>query len=131
MKRKVLIVQDDPAVLEQQIQVVRHLGCETLVARDGIRGWETAKRERPDAILLDVSAPVCGGASLLRRLKGEPSTQAIPVAVITDRLGECDFGSGALMALSKPFTTRALQVVLLNLLTQPKRAAKPALGRAA
>ncbi len=132
MDGRILIVEDDPAVLEFELQVVRKLGFEAIAAQDGLRGWEIAKRERPDAILLDVKLPGCDGLSLARRLRTDTATRQIPIAVVTGNPEDCGFSSGSLMYLAKPFTIRALQIVVLNLLAQKKSAPKvPVLGRVA
>ena len=56
---------------------------EVVTAADGAAGIEAATRERPDAILMDLSLPEVDGWEATRRLKARPETEAIPVMALT------------------------------------------------
>lgn len=81
-RRKVLVVDDSPAVREQ---VVAWLQAEydCIEATNGAEGFSRALKEAPDAIVTDLEMPVMDGVGLLRMLHSNASSQAIPVLVIT------------------------------------------------
>ena len=82
-----------------------HGGFELLVAPDASTGRELAARA-PDAILLDVNLPDADGEDLLRDLKADPATAAIPVLVVTadasDARADSVRSAGAADYLTKP-----------------------------
>jgi len=83
------------------------------VAPDGEVGLQVARRERPDAITLDVMMPRLDGWEVLKRLKSTPETANIPVVMcsIVDNTG-LGFALGASDYLTKPIDRRALTTAL-------------------
>jgi CheY-like chemotaxis protein len=80
---KILIVEDNEMNRDMLSRRLARRGYEILIALDGEEGIATAKAERPDLILMDMSLPVIDGWEATRRLKAEPSTDAIPVIGLT------------------------------------------------
>ena len=80
--RKILIVEDVEYNRDLLVQLLEE-DYEVLTAADGAAGIEAAARERPDAILMDLSLPEIDGWEATRRLKAEPDTAAIPVIALT------------------------------------------------
>ena len=80
--RKILIVEDVEYNRDLLVQLLEE-DYEVLTAADGAAGIEAAARERPDAILMDLSLPEVDGWEATRRLKAEPDTAAIPVIALT------------------------------------------------
>jgi CheY-like chemotaxis protein len=80
---RILYVEDN----EDNIYMLRHRlerkGIEVIVANDGAEGIESARRERPDLILMDLSLPVIDGWEAARRLKASPDTQTIPIIALS------------------------------------------------
>jgi DNA-binding response OmpR family regulator len=78
---RVLVVEDDPGIAEALRVLLTRSGYEPLVVSSGPAGWQVLTRERPAAVLLDLSLPGLDGAELLQRLRegGNP----IPVVVVT------------------------------------------------
>lgn len=58
-------------------------GFEVILAVDGEQGVETARRDRPDLILMDMSLPVLDGWDATRQLKADETTRAIPLIALT------------------------------------------------
>ena len=58
-------------------------GYEMIVAEDGAKGVEAARREKPDLILMDLSLPVLSGWDAARQLKSAPETGAIPIIALS------------------------------------------------
>lgn len=82
--RTVLVVEDDPGMLEYLARTVRDAGYEVLTATDGLQVLELARSRRPDAMVLDLMLPKYGGMELLLELKLS-STSAIPLIIVTAR----------------------------------------------
>lgn len=85
---KILIVEDDPAVLRSYQSAFSQEGFEVEVAMDGLAGLEKAKLENPSLILLNVMIPKINGLEVLDRLKSDPTTMHIPVLMLTNLYGE-------------------------------------------
>lgn len=80
---RILIVDDEPDIVESLEVMLLKKGYEVLSASSGDDGLEKAKQEQPDLILLDVMMPVMDGFEVCRNLKRLPSTQHIPVLLLT------------------------------------------------
>jgi two-component system cell cycle response regulator DivK len=82
-KGRILIVEDN----EDNFQLVRFLlerdGFEVISAVNGKEGVETAMREKPDLILMDLSMPEMDGWTAAQKIKAEPETKAIPLLALT------------------------------------------------
>jgi two-component system cell cycle response regulator DivK len=81
--RTVLLVEDNEDNLVIYSTILRHAGYSVLEARDGEAGIETAQREHPALILMDVSIPLVDGWEATRRLKADPATKSIPIIALT------------------------------------------------
>jgi len=88
------------------------MGHECATASSGQEGYERAKQERPNLILMDVVMGDQNGFQTCRKLKRDPQTARIPVVLVTSKSGESDeyWGrmNGASGYLRKPFTPAAL-----------------------
>ncbi len=81
---KVLLVEDDEAVVDMYRLQLTSDGYVVLIASDGEQGFETALSETPDFIFLDLRLPKLGGFELLTRLRANPETREIPVIVLSN-----------------------------------------------
>jgi len=81
--KKVLIVDDEAAVVSYLEMVLRDEGYDTISASDGESGLQLARRERPDLLVLDISMPRASGTRLYRDLKTDPQLAATPVIIVT------------------------------------------------
>src|SRR5262249_27540226 len=84
--RRVLVVDDEEVfryVLCQHLMTPRHMVSEAATGNEALR---LARTERPDVICLDLNMPDVGGIEILRTLRTDPSTQDIPVVVVTSKL---------------------------------------------
>lgn len=106
---KILVVDDDPNVVELVRLYLERDGHEVLTASDGVAGLETARDEQPDLIVLDLMLPRMDGMEVCRTLRSESS---VPVVMLTamveedDRLAGLDLGADDYM--TKPFSPREL-----------------------
>ena len=109
MNSKVLIVEDEPTLLETLEYNLIRQGYQVCTAADGPTALEVARRERPDAIVLDIMLPGLDGFEVCRILRREMS---VPILMLTARADEVDRVVGLEMGaddyLTKPFSMREL-----------------------
>ncbi len=79
MSKKILIVDDDPQVLQTAAELLRRDGFEVVTYKEKLNRVNFIAQERPDLVLLDVNMPFLPGDELLRLLKGYPVLRDIPV----------------------------------------------------
>jgi len=79
----VLIVDDDPDLVETVSMILESKGYEVGKAYDGIEGEEAVKKRRPDVLVLDVMMPRKNGYQLCKELKANQATKGIPVVLLT------------------------------------------------
>jgi DNA-binding response OmpR family regulator len=111
------LVIDDEAPIRLLCRVnLEAEGIEVLEAPEGQSGIELAKRERPDAILLDVMMPGLDGWAVAERLLSDEDTRAIPIIFLTARADLRDrvrgLDAGGLDYVTKPFNPVDLAVLV-------------------
>ncbi|MFC1883699.1 response regulator transcription factor [Thermodesulfobacteriota bacterium] len=79
----ILVVDDDPDLVETVAMMLESKGCEVGRAYDGIEGEESIKERRPDLIILDVMMPRKDGYELCAELKAKKETSDIPIVLLT------------------------------------------------
>jgi DNA-binding response OmpR family regulator len=106
---KLLIVEDEPALLETLQYNLRRQGYQVLATRDGLDALDVARREHPDLILLDIMLPGLDGLEVCRVLRAEMNA---PILMLTARADEVDkivgLEVGADDYMTKPFSMREL-----------------------
>jgi len=115
---RVLLVDDDPGVLEATSQVLREWGYAVDEARDGETALSLARNAKPDLMLVDLMMPVMDGWTLIRRLREERVAPGVPVVVFSaDREArEKARDLNAEATLRKPFELQDLQDVVERLI---------------
>ncbi|WP_018974791.1 twitching motility response regulator PilH [Rudaea cellulosilytica] len=117
---RILIVDDSPTQLLGLKRIVEKLGHLATTAEDGAAGVDTAKREIPDLILMDVVMPNLNGFQATRTLAREPTTKHIPVILVTTKGQETDkvwgMRQGAKAYVTKPIDEKELMQAIKNLL---------------
>ena len=111
-RMRVLVVEDEAAILEL---IVYHLSREGFAVggcRDGLEALKRAGQDPPELILLDLMLPGLDGLEVCRRLKAEQATSRVPVIMVTAKGEESDIvlglGVGADDYVKKPFSPREL-----------------------
>ncbi|MCL1501457.1 two-component system response regulator [Xanthomonas nasturtii] len=119
---RILIVDDSPSQLLGIQRIVEKLGHETITATDGAAGVEAAKESLPDLVLMDVVMPNLNGFQATRTLKREPTTQHIPVILVTTKDQDTDrmwgMRQGARAYITKPFSEDELLEVMERVFSQ-------------
>lgn len=82
--KKILIVEDEPNLLELYTIALEQAGFVVSTAEDGETGYLLAKGKRPDLILLDILMPKVDGYEMLRRLKKDADTKRVSVVIFSN-----------------------------------------------
>jgi adenylate cyclase len=82
-KKKILIVDDEPELVEMLKIRLEASGYDVISASDGEEGLKRAEKEKPDLILLDIMMPGMDGLVVLARLRNNLETNFIPVIMLT------------------------------------------------
>lgn len=83
MRKKILIVDDEPDEIVFVSTLLEENGYATISAMDGVDGFEKACTERPDLVLLDILMPRRGGIEMYKHLRKNADTAGIPVVIVT------------------------------------------------
>lgn len=112
MTANILLVEDEPAILELLAFNVTQCGFHALKATDAIEAMAHINRALPDLILLDWMLPGTTGIEIARRLRADARTRNVPIIMLTARGDERDkilgLESGADDYMTKPFSPREL-----------------------
>ena len=123
MSKRVLVVEDQEGNRTILRDLLTSVGFEVLEAINGVEGIETAARERPDLILMDIQMPEMDGYEATRRIKAEPTTAAIPVIAVTSYALSGDEekakAAGCDDYVTKPFSPRALLATVRTWIERP------------
>jgi len=115
--RRILVADDDPAIIRLVATILEKEDFNVVTARDGREAYKTLQAD-PEftAAILDVVMPHITGPELVRFMKSEPKLANIPVMMMTaeqdPKLSSDSFSAGAVVFLPKPFTTAQLQIML-------------------
>ena len=114
---KILVVDDEPPIVDVLSYNLKQAGYEVIIARDGEQAVAAARRDRPDLIILDLMLPKIDGLEVFRLVRRESET---PVIMLTARDSEIDrvvgLELGADDYVVKPFSVRELMVRVKNVL---------------
>jgi two-component system response regulator VicR len=117
MSARILIVDDEPPIVDVLVYNLKRANYEVLVARDGQEALDVAQREQPDLIILDLMLPVLDGLEVCRALRRQ---RDIPIIMLTARDGEIDRVVGLEMGADdyvvKPFSVRELMARVKSVL---------------
>jgi CheY-like chemotaxis protein len=120
-KRRMLVADDDPAILRLIATILEKEDFTVVTARDGREAYKILQTD-PNftAAILDVVMPYISGPELVRYMMSEERLKQIPVMMMTaeqdPKLSADSFSAGACVFLPKPFTTAQLQIMLQMLI---------------
>jgi CheY-like chemotaxis protein len=115
--RRIIVADDDPAILRLVTTILEKEGYTVITARDGREAYKILQTDTNfTAAVFDVVMPNITGPELVRYMKTEKRLMRIPVMMMTaeqdPKLSSDSFAAGAVVFLPKPFTTAQLQIML-------------------
>ncbi|HTM47345.1 MAG TPA: response regulator transcription factor [Bryobacteraceae bacterium] len=123
--KRVLVIEDEPAILRGLADSLRFESYEVLTASDGEEGYRAARQDNPDLIVLDLMLPKLSGYEVCQRLRKEGVNT--PILMLTARSEEADrvlgLDLGADDYVAKPFAVRELMARVRALLRRAKPSA--------
>jgi len=112
MKPRVLVVDDESDFIQLLKYNLERQGFEILTASNGVEALNTARRELPDVVLLDLMLPDLDGFSICEILRSQPSTSKVPIIVVSALDGEYVRGrslqAGVACCFKKPVDMKTL-----------------------
>jgi DNA-binding response OmpR family regulator len=128
MTYSILVVEDEPNIVESLSFLMKRAGHKVRIARDGDAAIRTMQAETPDLVLLDVMLPRRDGLEVCRLIRENASWRDIRVVMLTAKGRELDRRKGMEMGadeyITKPFATREIVLCVEQLLAVPRGAAK-------
>ena len=82
-RKRVLIIEDDDDVAKILSLLLKTLDVDVLVADDGMTGFQMARDEKPDLVLVDIHLPGMNGLEVIRSIRATPKLAGLPLIVIT------------------------------------------------
>jgi two-component system phosphate regulon response regulator PhoB len=120
MADSILIVDDEPDVVDLLVFNLQKSGFKTMTARDGNVALQKARDELPGLVVLDLMLPGIDGTDVCRQLKSDPKTAHIPVVMLTAKAEEIDRIVGPQFEaddyVTKPFSPRELALRVKTIL---------------
>src|SRR5688572_11930409 len=115
--RRILVADDDPAILRLVTAILEKEHYSVVPARDGREAYKIMQSDQNfTAAIFDVVMPHISGPELVRFMKTEKRLMRIPVMMMTaeqdPKLSSDSFSAGAVVFLPKPFTTAQLHIML-------------------
>jgi len=111
-KKKIVVIEDEPDILEVLSYNLKREGYEVFTANDGHRGLSLIRRETPDLVLLDLMLPGIDGVEICGAIKKDAQTQSTLIIMVTAKGEESDIvlglGVGADDYITKPFSPKEL-----------------------
>ena len=130
MKKKILVIDDFAALLDEVSEFLSIEGYKVYTAKNGAEGIQKAIQYLPDLILCDIEMPIMNGYDVYRTLEKIPDTATIPVAFLTAKATPQDFRFGLSLGvddyLTKPFTIEELTATINKRIEKHERTYKNA-----
>jgi len=123
-KTKILVVDDDPQALMLMEAMLTPHGYDVVLINDGKQAIQTARKEKPDLILLDIMMPDMDGYTIANKIKKEETIKNIPIVMVTalGLDGNKVFASiaGASAYINKPIDKKVLLETVAHFLPDSK-----------
>jgi len=120
LKKRILVVDDEPSILETIKFHLEISDYDVISAVDGMEALKLARDGKPDLILLDLMLPKIDGYKVCKMLKMDRRYKNIPIVMLTAKAGSVDevagYQSGADGYVKKPFDLEALSSVVEEML---------------
>ena len=125
MTYSILVVEDEPNILDSLCFLMKQAGHRVRVARDGDAAIRTIQAQVPDLVLLDVMLPRRDGFEVCRAIRQNAAWRDVRVVMLTAKGRELDQRKGLELGaddyITKPFSTREIVKRVQELLDRPRR----------
>lgn len=112
MRRRILIVDDEPNIVLSLEFLMQQSGFDVAVARDGAEALERMHSFQPDLVLLDVMMPVLNGFEVCQKIRENSTWNAVKIVMLSAKGRESEVSKGLALGadayITKPFSTREL-----------------------
>lgn len=112
MRRRILIVDDEPNIVLSLEFLMQQSGFDVAVARDGAEALERMQSFQPDLVLLDVMMPVLNGFEVCQKIRENSAWNAVKIVMLSAKGRESEVNKGLALGadayVTKPFSTREL-----------------------
>lgn len=119
MAKKILVVDDEPNIVELLQSRLENNGYSVIVAYDGQEALDKTYQENPDLIILDIMLPKIDGYNVCKMLRSDEKYKAIPIIMLTGRTQAQDIRMGmdlgAVSYVQKPFKPDVLLGIIKGL----------------
>jgi DNA-binding response OmpR family regulator len=124
MKKRVLIVDDEPSIVISLEYLLQREGYETAVAPDGEEALAALAEQAPDLVVLDVMLPKMNGFEVCERIRADPRWRGTKILMLTARGRDTEVTRGLRLGadayVTKPFSTKDLMAEVNQLLGVPR-----------
>ena len=124
MKKRVLIVDDEPSIVISLEYLLQREGYETAVAPDGEEALAALAEQPPDLVVLDVMLPKMNGFEVCERIRADPRWRGTKILMLTARGRDTEVTRGLRLGadayVTKPFSTKDLMAEVNQLLGVPR-----------
>jgi two-component system response regulator VicR len=104
--RRVVVIEDDPAMIQLIALILENHGFEVISATGGPEGLEAIAREKPDLVLLDLMMPGMSGWDVYQQMKADEYMETVPVIVVTAKARNIDKTLGLYIAKVQDYITK-------------------------
>jgi len=114
--KKILIVDDDPAIVESLKHILERRGCRTCVAMDGEAALQKIEQETIDLVLLDLELPKLPGEEVCKKIRKNEKMKNIPIIMVSGKNTDTDRIIGRVIGadyyVTKPFDVMELLEII-------------------
>ena len=122
MRRKILIVDDEPNIVLSLEFLMQQSGYEVAIARDGAEALERMHSFQPDLVLLDVMMPLLNGFEVCQKIRENSAWNAVKIVMLSAKGRESEVSKGLALGadayVTKPFSTRELVERVTGMMAQ-------------
>lgn len=108
MSKKIMVVDDDPNIVDYLVEVFEDNGYTTCTATNGLEAFEVLTSEKPDLITLDLEMPEEWGPRFYRKMSKESAFKDTPVIVVSGLSGIHHAIKNAVATIKKPFEPKEI-----------------------
>ena len=126
---KILIVDDEPDIVELVSYNLERDGFSTVKAHEGEAALRKVRMEKPDLLILDLMLPGVGGLDICKTIRANPELSSLPIIMLTAKTDEVDKILGLEMGaddyMTKPFSVKELIARVRTILRRVQDGKKP------